>query len=435
MEVWFGNVIISLMQSNSLKSKADALIELISLGSVESPDKYIQQVDLGSDLASFRKNLEEIGSSALASHSQSPNMSYLGISPITSTTKDFTSASYTILINEAKKPAKLNFIHQEHPESDDSSDNSMHLNAPSMKYSKVSQCTPTFQAKPEDNISWEKIPIQKPDLQCETLNSPKRPFRGNLLLNLNQNNFPNISFKLQDSPPPTPLLPSGIQEYPELKVEPFVNFSSDKIREVTKRSKEGKDSREDRDRSDFTNLSMQLSESIIQSFDKNNETIVLSDSIIWNAQSGKEVESATKRRASSNQIVKPVKRLSIQSNFRLGVSKTPLMKQVRSQQELRKVKNRTGLRTRGKSKDPSQFASTQEFKLASRDKGLNAKLPKLKDGRLKIRHKVQVNPYMPDWSKSTLKTFFNVDMRIQKDSTGIRALVTKCVKKRVKILK
>ena len=433
------------MQSNTLKSKADALIELISLGSVESPDKYIQQVDLGSDLASFRINLEEITNSALASHSQSPNMSCLGISPITSTNKDFTSETYTILINEAKKPARLNFINQDNPESDDSAENSMNLMAPSMKYSKINQCTPTFQAKPEDEISWEKIPIEKPSdspTHIDAPNSIKRPFHANLLVSIDQNNFPSISFKLQDSPPPTPLLPSGIQEYPELTIEPVAYFSNDKNREASKRSREGKDSREDRDRSDFTNLSMQLSESIIQSFDKNNETIVLSESIIWNAQSGNDkeekVESRTKRRGSSNQIVKTVKRLSIQSNLRQGLSRTPLMKQTKSQKELKPVNvNRSGCRLKGRSKDASQYSSTKEFKFEGKgkDKGFNQKLPKLKDSNSKLRHKVQMNPYMPDWGKTTLKTFFNVDMKIQKDSTGIKALVTKCVKRRLKIVK
>ena len=442
-----GNVINIKMTSNTLKSKVDALIELISLGSVESPDKYIQQVDLGSELASFRINLEEIGNSGLASHSQSPNMSCLGISPITSSTKDFTSETYKILIKQAKKPAKLNFIHQDHPESDDSSDNPMHLMAPSMKNSKLNQCTPTFPAKPEDEISWEKIVLEKPvpanqnDFSdfSDFSNFPKRQNCGNLLFNIETNNFSSSSFKLQDSPPPTPLLPSDVQEYPEMKIEPMVNFLNENMKESTKRSREGKDSREDRDKSDFTNLSMQLSESIIQSFEKNNETIVLSDSILWNAQSEKvkeEVENDTKRRGSSNLIVKSVKRLSFHGNLRQGLSVTPMMKNTKSNKDLRPV-NRIGLRFKSKSKDVGHFASTQEYKTETKikEKGFHAKLPKLKEISSKLRPKVQINPYLSDWNKSTLKTFFNVDMKIQKDSSSIKALLTKVVKKRVKIMK
>ena len=439
-----GNVINIIMQSNTLKSKVDSLIELISLGSVESPDKYIQQVDLGSELASFRINLEEAGR-GLTPDSQSPNMSCLGISPITGSAKDFTSETYKILINEPKKPARLNFIPQDHPESDDSSDNPMHLMAPSMKNSKLNQYTPTFPAKPEDEISWEKIVLEKPAQPANQTDFSdfstfsKRQNCGNLLVNIQQSDFSGISFKLQDSPPSVSPPPSDEQACAEMKVQPVVNFVNETMKEPTKRSREGRDSRDDRDRSDFTNLSMMLSESIIQSFDKNNETIVLSDSIIWNAQEERakeEVENDTKRRGSSNLALKPAKRLSFNGNLRQGLSVTPLMKNTKSFKDLRPV-NRIGLRFKSRSKDVSHFASTQEYKpeAKGKEKAFNAKLPKLKQISSKLRPKVQINPYLSDWNKSTLNTFFNVDMKIQKDSVSIKALVTKCVKKRVKVIK
>jgi hypothetical protein len=414
------------MQPNHLKSKVDSLIELISLNSVDSPEKYVQNVDLGSDLASFRINLEDIGNSGITSNSQSPNMSCIGISPITANTKDFTSETSKIT-NDPKKLQKLKLIPQEPQDSDDSSDNSMHLIAPSVMKSKLNQHTPTFPAKPEDQLSWEKIVIEKPEPLAEGSDERRREEQINpssFILNFEKADFPCISFKLQESPPPTPMIPAFFEEIPEIKVEPVV------VNEYQR--KDSRESKDERDKSDFSNLSMQLSESVLQSFEKNNETIVLSDSIMGSVNYGKPEgkKEPSKRRASGNSLGRPLKRLSIQSNARVGISVTPMMKQTKSVKEFMKV---GPIRMKTKVKVLNHFSSTQDLKVEA-SKKMNP-LPKLKEINVKSRTKIQMNPYMSDWNKSTLKTFFNVDMKIHKDPSGIKALVTKCVKKRVKHLK
>lgn len=412
------------MDPTKSRIKIENFIDLISLGTVESPEKYINVDEIEPGLASFRINIE----TGINSKRGTPTcMSNLQISPIIAIVqpnRNFSTESQAFLNATDKKPEKLLILPEDQTEEDE--EKSISLLTPNLKKMKFNQFTPTFPLKPDENISWSDISYPKLGEH-----DGKAPF-------VNENEgfagFEDISNIEKESHS------GGIGTYIELPS--ILECGTEKIREEEKVV----EVRVDPIVNDLGNkpqvesslLSMQLSESgCNQSYAKFDETIVFSDSLCKDSMqrpSPMPKEQNPRRplfKTNSNPSIRPIKRLSLISKIaKTETSATPISHSKGVKKDKRMIFRPDSICN---SRGLSQYLTSPEMK--AKEKSFNSKLPKLRDPLGKAKSKTIGNPYLPYWSKSTLKTHFNLDMKIQKDTAGVKALVTKCVKKRVKIIK
>lgn len=411
------------MEPSKKHIKIDNFIELISLGTIDSPDKYIINDEAVSGLASFRINLEAGSNSKCGTPTR---MGALQISPIIAIVqpnRNFSTETRSYLQTGQKIPEKI--ILPDHEEIDEEEGKAMNLLTPNLKKLKFNQFTPTFPVKSEDNISWDDISFPK---------LGENYTKGNLI-NEGSIGFEDISNIEKDDHS------GGTGTFTDLPsiIERNINKSQFEEKVVEIKVEPVSLENESKGQLEGSLLSMQLSESgCNQSVEKFDETIVFSESLYQSHGDGlsrQGIEKVVKRplfKTLSNPNIKPLKRLSLASKFiKTESSVTPIAKGKSVKNDKRIVfRDKSVSRSRGL----SQFSSCQEFKV--KEKGsINTKLPKLRESIGNIKSKTYTNPYMSDWNKSALKTHFNLEMKIHKDSVGVKALVTKCVKRRVKITK
>ena len=416
------------MEPNKKHMNIENFMELISLGTIESPEKHIVNDEPISGLASFRINLEAGSRSRSDSKRGTPTrMGALQISPIIAIVEPNRNFSTEAQSHLQKAPERI--ILPDNEDSGSENGKSMKLLTPNLKKLKFHQFTPTFPVKSEENMSWDDISYPKLGenyIKDNLINDASIGFED--ISNIEKDDHSGGTGTFTDLPS---IIDRNItksqpeERVVEVKVEPVpLEFES-------KEQVEG------------SLLSMQLSESRCnQSVEKYDETIVFSESLcqsVFDGPSSQGIEKVVKRplfKTLSNPNIKPLKRLSLASKLiKTESSVTPVARGKSLKSDKRIVfKDKSISKTRGS----SHYSSCQEFKV--KEKGsVNTKLPKLREniGGFKesigsIKSKTCINPYMSEWNKNALKTHFNLDMKIHRDSVGVKALVTKCVKKRTR---
>ena len=400
----------------------DHFSDLISNKSEEQQGPI--KVDSDLNLASFRIQLENQNSSKESIQNSPSDMRGLQISPIAliiEPFRNFTSESKEYE-GGISQPQFINIVSPASDEENEDIEKSIFLLTPSLKKLKFNQCTPTFPLKSEENISWDDLSIRKEQVGVEDVHK----------VNNQAPDFSDISNIERDS------RSNGIGTYSELPTlldaqvaksgETPKDLSQEVEKEIEIKAKGIHDLSDDP-------LPEPSSINISHSFVKNNETLIFPQENKIEATKNCNSEKSIRKRllfetTSIPSIVSIKKNSFLGNHSNIFTSNTPLIKIKKSSSgsinpARIKPKSRTSI-------DAKINGSPEMHKSKSKSKTL--KLPKLKE-EVKAKTKTQFVPYMNDWSKSMLKTHFNVELKANKDPSSIKSLVTKVVKKRNKIVK
>ena len=383
------------------------------------------KVDSELNLASFRIQLENQNLNKESVPNSPSDMRGLQISPIAliiEPFRNFTSESkeYERGISQ---PQFINIVSPASDEENEDIEKSISLLTPNLKKLKFNQFTPTFPLKTDENISWDDLSVRKGQVEVEDVHK----------VNNQTPDFSDISNIERDS------RSNGIGTYSELPTlldaqvaksgETPKDFSQEAEKEIEIKPQEIQDLAEDP-------LPEPNSINISHSFVKNNETLIFpSEPKIEAAKTCYSEKSLKKKRllfktpSIPNMI--PIKKGSFSGNqSSIFTSNTPLIRMKKSSSG---SINPARIKPKSRTSIDVKINGSPELQ-KSKSKSKTMKLPKLKE-EVKAKTKTQFVPYMNDWSKSMLKTHFNVELKSNKDPSSIKSLVTKVVKKRNKIVK
>lgn len=403
------------------KIQIENFVKLISQETYDSPDKQATLLEVGSELASFRKNIEE-NSHSPNSFNQDPQilMGLLPISPITYTPfKNFTTVSSTL----AKVPSNVKPINLVPYDDDDDIEQSMGLLSSNFNKMKLNMHTPTFPVKSEEsNMSWEEI---------KTMHNEKKLEKVKTVVKMEIPDFNDISS-----------IPGASKSFEDTYSKVLELNSITDIPAAQEINKEGLPGLKENSPKRSNNWGMSFQHEMNNKF---NETIVLESSILLpEEQKGSIQRRPVGKRTkllipSQNPNLKPVKTLKAEKSYQELSSKIHPGPQ-------RKKSIHAANMGKGHSNPPEKKLKKKSFTepalfIANSpeiiQKKTISKLPGLRKSEPTIKHKSEpkINPYSSDWSQNTLKNHFKVKMQISNQATNARVVITKFVLKKKKMIK
>lgn len=383
-------------------------------------DEYQEPIKLDSELnlASFRIQLDDLNPSKESVSNSPSDMRGLNISPIAliiEPFRNFTSESKEY-DRSISKPQFINIVSADSDEENEDIEKSISLLTPNLKKLKFNQFTPTFPLKCEENfMSWDDVSILKQQKGVDDVNKVKNQVSDFLDLQKDSRSNGFGIFNEQH----------GLLDAQEAKYgKPSKDLLHQSEKETVKKQQEIQEIPEEPAK-ELTSLS------ISQSFTQNNETLIFpSDPKAKPSPPVKPFKKHLISKMPTMSVIPPLKKTSFSGDYsKIFTTSTPLIK-------LKKPTNLSINPARNKSKSRTSINSKTNTSLAlnkPKPKPKSSDLPKLK--QLKLKSKTQFVPYMDDWSKSMLKTHFNIDFKLNKDQNSLKSLVTKVVKKRNKIVK
>lgn len=358
------------------KNKSNIKIENLTSLSIQNPVDFkdnLKNIDLGSELASFRMQLDCQGSnSASPSH-----MGLLQISPIEAIiqpSRNFTTESANFLQSHFN-PNFIQIMPTETDDEDEDLEKSINMLTLNLKKAKSSQYTPTFPLKADENVSWSDISDQ--NIQEIAKKVPETD------KSLNSRDIGTLSD-----------LPTLIDEHIFDQI-PNPQFQD---REVEKNVK--------------TNFECEKT-SLKDEVKLNKGTVCI--------EKPKPVKLSIRKvhcRALSN--------IKIRNDEKLGEfgTKTPVVKKGEKTGIVEKTRSRSIGKVRLK-------LNSEDLKVK---KKVGSQLPELKEFT-RPKSRTQISPYSKGWNFSNMKSQINLEAKRQKEGPVVKNLVTKIVKRRVKILK
>lgn len=526
-------------EDNTQKGKIliENFVQLISQGTFDSPGKNASNPEAGSELASFRINLDEFNQSA-NSFNQDPSliMGSIPISPIMGlnlANKNFTTESSNYSKSNQDKLKNIIIMpHEEENDLDDEITNSVGLLSPNLKRMKFNQFTPTFPVKPEENnLSWEdiravyqQIPsnnglssivnIQIPDFQdissipsgpkssdlASSIDIPKIleteaidripsirenafeavvvPDKRRSPLKNSEKSFEEIrpmdnAYKKEEdldklyqeakkkletrkkSLDRTEKLLEEARKVLEENKKPEIVFEEvfrpqgslrKKQHKISKLGEDEKNLNNSSSSEEISNVSQanilpdnefygRVNDTLFINNGNENESIVLIKDPIPAEKKQKLIITC------GNPNIKSSTQYKTHNALKQGLEPLHSSSKILRKKSLSNAKSIFNDRSshpqsRGRGTMPP--TSIQDFSSPAAKTQLKTPviaLPKLRKGSLKSRSKSKTNPYSAEWSQSTLKNHFNVHMKINKEHSSVKVLVTKVAKKKVKLLK
>ena len=359
------------------KNKANIKIEDLTKLSIQNrcdTHEHLKNIDIGSELASFRMQLE-----CQNSNSTSPShMGLLQISPIEAIiqpSRNFTTESANFLQTHFQSNFIL-IMPTETDEEDEDLEKSINMLTLNLKKAKSSQYTPTFPIKTDENVSWSDISEQNIQENIKKVSEIEKGSNSREIGTLSE--LPTLLDENIFGQTPNP-------EFDEREMEKGIrkkNFECEKI-------------------------GLKVEEKL------NEDKVCILKS--------KPVKMSIRRVHS-----RALSTIKIKNDEKTGDvgAKTPIVKKVEKTAIVEKLRSRSIGKVRLK-------FNSEDLKVK---KKVAYQLPELKEfSRPKSR--TQISPYSKGCNFSNIKSQINLEAKRQKEGLVVKNQVSKIVKRRVKILK
>jgi IQ calmodulin-binding motif len=412
------------------KIKIEKFVELISQNTFDSFGKALNNAEAGSDLASFRVNLENAEQST-NSFNQDPSMlmGSIPISPIIAISSNFTLHT---IPHSNKNIERINIVDIENSE-----DESAGLLSPYLKKMKFNQFTPTFPLKNEENnISWDKIKL--PGLQenenafkaAENIHVPEissvNPESNRITSFSDLAAMQNIELVNKDPSPSSLKIPNNKNIQGVKNTDREINYLKIHTQENTHKPEVpktinasffntpdelliGNSSKPDKEDDYKYNDTVFINESFVLEISKNSSKKEFDKkSLSVSKFSSIKLEKFIPHRNTLNSIKKP--QSSLKKKFFNKPEEKKYLQVPKSNLITISNSNPNLVRT------PSKTTN----------------LPKIRKSVSKKRKTINCNPYSSEWMQKTLKNHFKLKLKLANENSAAKYLVTKFVKRKIR---